>query len=66
MKVSEGKYPPPHTVMDKLLEPVVLDDNFDDGYSKLKSKSRITDRSVTPKLTNMSDILNTPLYRMEI
>ena len=66
MKVSEGKYPPPHSVMDKLMEPVVLDDNFNDGYSKPKPKSRITDRSVTPKIPNMSDILNTPLYRMEI
>ena len=48
--------------MEKLLEPVMLDEEFDDGYSKPKIKSRLTDKNVQPKQADMRDLLNTPLY----
>lgn len=52
--------PPPHEVLDRLLLPVHLDRDFDDGYSFKKHKKPLQ-LSLEP-----TDWLNTPLYLTEI
>lgn len=66
MKSSKGQYPPPHLVMEKLLEPVWLEEGFDDGYSKPNSKSRIIDHKAKPAGKNLKDWFNSPLFKNEI
>lgn len=65
LKKGNGMYPAPNVVMDMLVRPVVLDEEFDDGYSKPEPKSRLRDKK-PPKLPNTRDVLNLAIYRNEI
>ena len=60
MKQGKGSYPPPHTVLDRLLEPVVLVEGFDDG---IKRDIKFVDANKTKDLKDWSNI---PLYYTEI
>ena len=64
MNAGRGVFPMPNIAMDLLLRPVKLDEDFDDGYSKPKPKSRLRPKVI--KEFNTRDVLNMAIYRHEI